>query len=53
MINEQEERQLIDLLSRHDTPTEAVRKALKADACEITLTFKDKTVVVRDAAVRI
>lgn len=48
MITAHEETVLLDLLGRHDTPTEAVRKALGADTCEITLTFGDKIVIVRD-----
>ena len=35
-----EERTLIRLLAHHPTPTEVVRKALRADACEIRLTCR-------------
>lgn len=38
-MTELQEAMLIDLLRQHPTPTEVVRKALGASACEIRLTF--------------
>lgn len=52
MLTPTEEAMLIDLLSRHDTPTEVVRKALKADKCELRLRFGKRAVVVRDVTFR-
>ena len=43
-----EERTLIRLLAHHPTPTEVVRKALRADACEIRLTCRGRGIVIRD-----
>jgi hypothetical protein len=48
MITCAEEALLLDLLRRHDTPTEAVRKALDADQCELRLKYDRQTIVVRD-----
>ena len=48
MITAIQEALLIKLLRQHDTPTEAVRKALKADACEIHLTCRGQKIIVRD-----
>ncbi len=52
MLNEEEKQTLVDLLSRHDTPTEAVRKALNADRCELHLTFGERIVIVRDGQIK-
>lgn len=38
----------IVLLSLHDTPTELIRKAFKADSCDLHLRFGDREVIVRD-----
>lgn len=51
-MSDAEERMLIRLLAKHPTPTEVVRKALKADACEIHLTCGTRIIVVRDVNYR-
>ncbi len=48
MLTPTEEALLIRLLSEHDTPTEAVRRALGADKCKLRLTFGKMIVTVCD-----
>jgi hypothetical protein len=48
MITKAEERTLIDLLRRHDTPTEIIRKAMDAKQCELHLKYPEHTIIVRD-----
>jgi hypothetical protein len=47
-LTPEEEAVCEELLSRHSTPTEAVRKALHADACSINLKYNDLKITVRD-----